>query len=82
MSSKQDTAFRVNCYAGYRGEQEPREFCLEGHAVSVLEVLERWIEPGYRGFKCRGSNGSTCILRHDAATDQWNLEVLAAGQQR
>lgn len=65
------------CYAGYRGEQEPREFSLGKRSVRVIEVVDRWIAPDHRYFKCRGSDGDIYILRQDTATDCWELTMYA-----
>ena len=45
---------RVECYAGYRGEQEPRRFNWAGLAVEVVEIVDRWQGPDHRYFKLRG----------------------------
>jgi hypothetical protein len=69
----------VTCYAAYRGEEEPREFFLGEQAIQVVEILDRWAAPDHRYFKCRGSDGDTYILRHDVATDRWELTMFAKG---
>lgn len=74
--STPDFGIRVECYAGYRGEQEPRRFWLGGRAVAVVEILDRWLAPGLRYFKVRGDDAGTYILRHDAQTDSWELTLF------
>ena len=74
-----DISLRVVCYAGYRGEQEPREFFLGERPVKVVEVIDRWTAPDHRYFKCRGSDGDVYILRHDVAADRWELTMFAKG---
>ena len=64
---------RVECYAGYRGEESPRRFYLGERAVEVEELLDRWVDPRHRYFKLRGGDGSVYILRHDTEADQWQL---------
>lgn len=73
------TALPVTCYAGYRGEEEPREFQLGERTVQVVEVLDRWLDPEYRYFKCRASDGDTYILRHDVRAHRWELTMYAKG---
>ena len=70
---------KVNCYAGYRGEQEPREFFLDERAVQVVEILDRWTAPDHRYFKCRGSDGDIYILRRDEIQDRWELTMFERG---
>jgi len=66
-------AVRVECYAGYRGEETPRRFYLEKRRIEVAEVLDRWLAPDHRYFKLRGGDGALYILRHDVAADRWEL---------
>ncbi|GAB4283117.1 MAG: hypothetical protein Kow0092_38040 [Deferrisomatales bacterium] len=66
---------RVQCYAGYRGEETPRRFALGDRPVEVASVLDRWFGPDHRYFKVRGSDGATYILRHDAEADVWELTL-------
>jgi len=62
---------RVECYAGYRGEQEPRRFTSADVTVEVVEILDRWQGPDHRYFKVRGSDGAVHLLRHDEVADMW-----------
>jgi len=71
---------RVECYAGYRGEETPRRFSLGERKIEVLEVLDRWLGPGHRYFKVRGDDGDFYILRHEAATDAWELKLFASSK--
>jgi hypothetical protein len=64
---------RVECYAGYRSEQEPRRFHLGARTIEVLRILDRWLAPDHRYFKLRGSDGDTYLLRHDPTAEQWEL---------
>lgn len=70
---------RVDCYAGHRGEETPRRFYLGEKAVDVTEVVDRWIAPDHRYFKCLGSDGGVYILRHDTLEDAWELTLFAHG---
>ena len=72
---EQLTSIRVECYAGYRGAETPRRFHLGGKAEEVVEVLDRWLSPEYRYFKCRGADDATYILRQDVSADRWELTL-------
>jgi len=67
---------RVECYAGYRGEQEPRRFHLGARPVDVAEILDRWLAPDHRYFKVKGEDGALYILRHYSETDHWELTLF------
>ena len=77
MNSKESKNLKVICYAGYRGEEEPREFSIEERKIHVVEVLDRWLSPDHRYFKVHGSDGDTYVLRHDFATNVWELTMFA-----
>jgi len=62
---------RVECYAGYRSDQEPLAFWLGGRRVAVRSVVVRWIAPMQRWFKVDADDGRMYVLRHDEATGDW-----------
>ena len=70
---------RVECYAGYRGEETPRCFYINDRRVEVVEVLDRWLAPEHRYFKVCDTDGDLYILRHDVAGDRWELTMFEAG---
>lgn len=67
---------RVECYAGFRGEQEPLRFHLGSRRVEVLEILDRWVEPERRWFRCRADDGHTYILSHDEQSGTWEIAAF------
>lgn len=72
-------AIRVECYAGYRGEESPRRFFLGDRAVEVVEIIDRWLGPEHRYFKLRGDDGGVYILRHDTGQQRWELTLYDSG---
>lgn len=71
---------RVECYAGYRGEETPRRFLLGERVVTVVEVLDRWLSPEHRYFKLRADDGGVYILRHDVVRGDWVLTLYDSGR--
>jgi hypothetical protein len=67
---------RVECYAGYRGEQEPRALRIGERRVAVVEIVDRWLAPDHRYFKLKGDDGAVYVVRHDPTADGWELVVL------
>lgn len=67
---------RVECYAGYRGEQEPRRFWLGERALEVQEIVDRWLHPEHRYFKVLADDARQYVLRHDERDDAWELAAL------
>jgi hypothetical protein len=72
---------RVECYAGYRGEEEPRRLFLGRRGIDIREILDRWLEPDHRYFKVRGDDGAVYILRHDVAGGRWDMTLFDSGQR-
>lgn len=64
---------RVECYAGYRGEETPRGFWLGTKRIAVRNVQDRWIAPDHRYFRLVGDDGSLYIIRHDMESLEWEL---------
>jgi hypothetical protein len=73
--SGEPLSLRVECYAGYRGEETPVRFHLGERSVEVAEVIDRWLAPDHRYFKLRGDEGDVWILRHEVTDDRWELTL-------
>ncbi len=69
---------RVECYAGYRGEETPRCLYLAERRIEVKEVLDRWLGPDHRYFKLRGEDEVIYLLRHNQRSGEWELTLLDA----
>ena len=67
---------KVDCYAGYRGEETPRSFSFHERHIEVAKVVDRWIGPGHRYFKILGDDESTYIIRYDTRKNQWELTMF------
>lgn len=64
---------RVDCYAGYRGEETPRRLILGNRKIEVASIQDRWLAPDHRYFKITGDDGGLYIIRHDPFQDGWQL---------
>jgi hypothetical protein len=67
---------RVECHAGYRGDESPRTLFIGTRRIGVVEVLDRWIGPDHRYFKVRGDDGAAYIIRHDVTSHMWELTMF------
>ncbi len=63
----------VECYARSRGEETPRQLLAGETPIEVVEVLDRWLAPDHRYFKCLGVDGATYIVRNDVQAGTWEL---------
>ncbi len=67
------TKITVQAYAGYRGDERPVSFSIGGWVWRVVEILDRWYDPDYDGFRVLADDGGTFLLRHDLNSDTWEL---------
>jgi hypothetical protein len=67
---------RVECYAGYRGEEHPRRLLLGRRQVDVVEIVDRWLDLDHRYFKVRGDDTGLYIIRYDVQGDRWELTLF------
>jgi len=79
MTKNSQLEVKVECYAGYRGEETPTRFCLDKRWVEIDEVLDRWMDPAHRYFKVKGDDGGVYILRHDVKSDIWEMTLFDSG---
>jgi hypothetical protein len=66
---------RVECYAGYRGDETPRRIFFDERSVEVTEVVDQWTGSDHRYVKILGSDGATYILRQDMLNYTWEMTM-------
>ena len=64
---------KVECHAGYRGEEAPRRIRFDSGVVEVSEIIDSWHGPDHRYFKLLGDDEATYLLRHDERAGSWAL---------
>jgi hypothetical protein len=72
-------AIRVECYAGYRAEQEPTAFWLGERRLAVRAIDDRWFAPAQRWFRVDADDGNLYVLRYAEATGEWELAAFTRG---
>lgn len=68
--------FKVKCSRDMKGEEIPREIFINGRQIAVLRVVDRWLAFDHRYFKIYGDDGALYMLRHEVATDSWEITFL------
>ena len=76
-----ESEIRVDCYAGYKGEQTPRAIVLGDRRIAVVDVLDQWLAPDHRYFKIRGDDGDVYIVRQDVLSGEWTLTMFKRGER-
>jgi hypothetical protein len=64
---------RVECYAGYKGDERPVRLHFREKALEILETEDRWYAPGATFFRVLVEGGDRYLLRHEEAQDVWSL---------
>jgi hypothetical protein len=64
---------QVDAYAGYKGEETPRAFTLDGVRVSVHEILDRWYTETHSCFRVQASDRRRYVLRYHLDDGVWEL---------
>jgi hypothetical protein len=54
-----ETALRVECYAGHRADAEPRHQHIGRREVLVTEIIDRWLDPRHRYYYDSGCRKET-----------------------
>ena len=66
-------SIRVETYSGYKGDQEPTWVWLESERIEVIDIGDRWYDPGGSYFRLRTRNGLRLLIKHDNEDDTWWL---------
>ena len=67
------SAIKVECYAGYKGNERPVRFFLKDRVLEVMEVEDQWYGPSTRYFRVRANDGDTYVLSYKEDNDSWSL---------
>ncbi len=71
-----DRVVRVECYAGYKGDERPTKLQLREQMVDVAEIEDRWYSPGATYFRVLLTTGERYVLRREDAQDLWTLQAF------
>lgn len=63
----------VDAYAGYKGEETPRAFWLDGVRLLVSEILGRWYTETHSYFRVLASDQHRYVLRYHLDETAWEL---------
>ncbi len=63
----------VTAYSGYKANERPLSFAVEGERLEVKEIIDRWygVESDY--FKVAASDGRVYTLKWQRLLDVWLL---------
>ncbi|MEW6068519.1 MAG: hypothetical protein AB1610_09555 [Nitrospirota bacterium] len=70
---------KVISYSGYKGEERPEAFFINGEKITVVEILHMWIEENIayrhrkRFFRIKGSDCHEYKIFYDETRGEWFL---------
>ena len=75
MPERVEMRVQVETYSGYKADERPVRVMIDGMAVEVAEVEDRWYSPGTTFFRVLLTNGERYVLRRIEAQEVWTLEA-------
>jgi hypothetical protein len=67
----EENEIKVRAYSGYKGNERPLRFNLEGKELVVADILDRWYGERHDYFKVLADGAGTYLLKWDRETDTW-----------
>lgn len=75
MSQRIEKRVKVETYSGHKADERPVRVTIDGAALEVAEVEDRWYSPGATFFRVLLANGERYVLRRIEAQEVWVLEA-------
>ena len=69
----------VDSYSGYKANERPLRFTLDGETYDIASIEDRWQEPSAEYFKVKSVDGKLYLLRYDEHEDEWTLQSGSKG---
>lgn len=73
LSERLPKKVEVNAYSGYKANERPLSFAIEGERLDVREIIDRWYGMENDYFKILASDGRIYILKWQRLLDVWLL---------
>ncbi|MCX8108770.1 MAG: hypothetical protein N3G20_08200 [Verrucomicrobiae bacterium] len=74
------TPIKVECYSGWKGDEEPRRLVFSDRLVEIEEIVDRWYQveskpewPRATYYRVRGQDQRVYLIKHDLESDEWYL---------
>lgn len=67
---------KVQCYSGYKLNERPLAFTLNGREYRVENILDQWYGEDYIYFKLWADDQNIYLLKYQETVDVWTLEAF------
>ena len=64
---------KVKCYSGYKMNERPMAFTIQGRDYWVADIIDRWYGEESAYFKVEADDKNIYLLKHDERKDDWEL---------
>ena len=64
----------VAAYSGFKANERPLYFVLEGRKKEIVEISRQWIGPDHDYFRVIADDGLQYQLKWNRTEDRWFLE--------
>ncbi len=64
---------QVITYSGYKANERPLHFLVDGEDIKVREIVDRWYGEDHDFFKVVGDDGHTYVLKWHRSQGEWML---------
>ena len=65
---------KVECYSGYRADERPVNFIVNGRKLVVQQIMEQWRSPDSEYYKVLADDRRVYLIMHDNGKDHWILK--------
>ena len=69
----------VEAYSGFKANERPCSFRLNGRSYRVEEVCDQWLGPDSSYFKIRADDHNLYIIEYTPSRDEWSLASFRSG---
>jgi hypothetical protein len=63
----------VECHSSSEYAERPKAFQWQAQRFEVKLILERWREPGRKGFRVQTADGQVFVLNYREDLDEWEV---------
>jgi hypothetical protein len=70
------STLKVECYSGYKADEKPISFILNGKKYMVEKIIDQWRSPEFEYFKVQADDDMAYLLRNDERNGEWTLEKI------
>jgi len=64
---------KVSSYSGYKANERPMSFTVDGQIREVVNVIDRWYGVEHDYFKVLADDGKVYLIRWNRILDLWFL---------